>query len=571
MLNRITERRVNCMNIELDGQSIKTNGMSLLSCIKKLNLDSESLKAKPLAAMLGGEILNLGFVPKHDDSFILLRFNDEEGRRIYERTLRFIFTLAIKRLMPKAKIIIKYSIGQGVLMSVDNDGNELNDAEISLVKAEMDYIINSGFEFCRSRRSIKEATQQFLHDGQIDKVKLLRWRNFSYFDYYTCPKYSDYADYYYGEMAPNSSYVKLYDVCKTNNGVILLLPDLSNPDEVSEYVETPKLISVFEQTDRWGTLMSCANAIQLNEQVESGSIRELVRVNEALHEKVFSNAAESIIAAKAKAVLIAGPSSSGKTTSANRIATQLRASGYDPIMISLDDYYIDRDKLSRNEDGEIDLESIDAIDTERFSIDLSNLLAGKEVTLPHFNFLTGKSEETTNKLCLKENQSLIIEGLHALNPALLNGIDSSRCFKIYVSALTTLNLDDHNRIRTADLRLLRRLVRDYMCRGASVEHTLGMWQSVRRGETKWIFPYQENADLIINTTLHYEASVLKKYAYTLLRSYIFDNPTAKSSADFILARSILKYLNYFQVAEIEDEIPPTSIIREFIGGNTFYR
>ncbi len=559
------------MNIKLDGQSIETNGSSLLNCIKELNLDSDKLKEKPLAAMLNGEILNLSFVPKHDDSFILLRFNDEEGRRIYERTLRFVFTLAIKKLMPQAKIIIKYSVGQGVLMSVSNNGNELNDSDIKLIKSEMNFIIDSEFEFCRSRRSIREATQQFLHDGHVDKIKLLKWRNFTYFDYYTCPEYSNYADYYYGEMAPNSSYVRLYDILKSRNGIVLLLPDSVDPSKVSKYEQMPKLSSVFEQTDHWGKLMGCANAIQLNEKVENGNIRELVRVNEALHEKVFSNAAESIISAKTKAVLIAGPSSSGKTTSANRIATQLRASGYEPIMISLDDYYKDRDKISRDENGEIDLESIEAIDTERFRIDLSNLIAGKEVTLPHFNFLTGKSEETTKKLCLGENQSLIIEGLHALNPALLKGIDSRNCFKIYVSALTTLNLDDHNRIRTADLRLLRRLVRDHMSRGASVEHTLGMWQSVRRGETKWVFPYQENADLIINTTLHYEASVLKKYAYPLLRSYVYDNPVAKSSPDFILARSILKYLNYFQVADIEDEIPPTSIIREFIGGNTFYR
>lgn len=559
------------MNIKLDGQSIQTNGLSLLSCIKELNLDSDKLKSKPLAAMLHGEILNLNFVPKHDDSFILLRFNDEEGRRIYERTLRFVFTLAIKKLMPEAKIVIKYSVGQGVLMSVKKNEHDLDDSDIRQIKTEMDFIIDSEFEFCRSRRSIKEATQQFLHDGQIDKVKLLRWRNFSYFDYYTCPEYSDYADYYYGEMAPNSGYVKLYDIHKSSNDIVLLLPDSADPSRVSEYEQTPKLSAVFEQTDHWGILMNCANAIQLNEKVENGTIRELVRVNEALHEKVFSNAAEAIISAKAKAVLIAGPSSSGKTTSANRIATQLRASGYDPIMISLDDYYIDRDKIERDENGEIDLESIDAIDTDRFAVDLSNLIAGNQVSLPHFNFLTGKSEDTTEKLCLKENQSLIIEGLHALNPVLLKGIDSRNCFKIYVSALTTLNLDDHNRIRTADLRLLRRLVRDHMSRGASVEHTLGMWQSVRRGEAKWIFPYQENADLIINTTLHYEASVLKKYAYPLLRSYIYDNPVAKSSPDFILARSILKYLNYFQVADIEDEIPPTSIIREFIGGNTFYR
>ena len=555
------------MNIKIEGKSAELiSGKGLYSYISELGLDSDDLRLKPLAAMLGGEIFNLSFVPKRECEFRLIRYSDDEGRRVYERTLRFVLILAVRRLLPSARVIVQYSMGQGVYITISKEGDgQLTDEDVSMLKKEMEFITSSAFKLYRSRRSINEAVERFSSDGQLDKVKLLSWRNFSYFDLYSCPDYSDYVDYFYGEMTLDTSYVSIFDLHRIDDSVVLLLPDVDDCSRAAAFEDSPKLLAVFGQSDRWGRLMGCARAAELNERVADGSIRELIRVNEALHEKVFSRTADEIISCGAKAVMIAGPSSSGKTTSANRIATQLRASGLDPIMLSLDDYYIDRDLIERDENGEIDLEHINTIDTARFSRDLSLLIDGEEVSLPRFNFLTGKREEGFRTLKLHSDKPLIIEGLHALNPLLLGDIPHDRIYRVYVSALTTLNLDDHNRIRTADLRLLRRLVRDYRTRGASMEQTLSMWASVRRGESRWIFPFQENADCIINTTLHYEAAVLKKYVHPLLQEVPIESPY------YTQARSIVKYLNYFVSADVEDEIPPTSILREFIGGNTFYR
>ena len=555
------------MHIKIEGKSAELiGGKSLHSYISELGLDSDDLRLKPLAAMLGGEIFNLSFVPKRECEFRLIRYSDDEGRRVYERTLRFVLILAVRKLLPSAHVIVQYSMGQGVFITISKEGDgQLTDEDVSMLKKEMEFITSSAFKLYRSRRSINEAVERFSSDGQLDKVKLLSWRNFSYFDLYSCPDYSDYVDYFYGEMTLDTSYVSIFDLHRIDDSVVLLLPDVDDCSRAAAFEDSPKLLAVFGQSDRWGRLMGCARAAELNERVADGSIRELIRVNEALHEKVFSRTADEIISCGAKAVMIAGPSSSGKTTSANRIATQLRASGLDPIMLSLDDYYIDRDLIERDENGEIDLEHINTIDTARFSRDLSLLIDGEEVSLPRFNFLTGKREEGFRTLKLHSDQPLIIEGLHSLNPLLLGDIPHNRIYRVYVSALTTLNLDDHNRIRTADLRLLRRLVRDYRTRGASMEQTLSMWASVRRGESRWIFPFQENADCIINTTLHYEAAVLKKYVHPLLQEVPIESPY------YTQARSIVKYLNYFVSADVEDEIPPTSILREFIGGNTFYR
>ena len=319
-------------------------------------------------------------------------------------------------------------------------------------------------------------------------------------------------------------------------------------------------------TDRWADLMQCRCVADLNAMVEDGSVRELIRVNEALHERRFAEIATEIVNRGARAVLIAGPSSSGKTTSANRVATQLRVLGKTPILLSLDDYYIDRSLIHPDENGEIDYEHINMIDVPQFNIDLEALLEGRRVEVPHFDFKTGSRQMLGHFVQMQENTILIIEGLHALNPMLLTPrIDKRLIFKLYVSALATLNLDDHNRIPTTDVRLLRRMMRDYETRGATIERTLGMWESVKRGEQRWIFPYQESADEIMNTTLVYELAVLKKHLYPLLGAVEATSPCY----DEVIGT--IKFLNYIQDAAVEDEIPPTSILREFVGGNAFYR
>lgn len=554
------------MNIIIDNKSVPMHdGNTLLDYINVLGLDSCNIADRPIAAMLGGEVFNLCYIPKRECEFTLLRYSDEEGRRVYERTLLFILIAAVRKLFPDAKVLVQYSMGQGVYITI-NKKDTLSYNDVELLRQEMDYIISSSFPLRRLRRSIEEAILRFSENGQHDKVKLLKWRKFSYFDFYDCPDYnSDYADYFYGEMAPDTGYVRVFALNRLGDSLLMLLPDRDNPEIASKYVDSPKLLAIFRESEQWGRFMHCSTASELNTRVENGSIRELVRVNEALHEKNFSRIADAIIHKDAKAVMLAGPSSSGKTTSANRIATQLRASGLDPIMLSLDDYYIDRDKVKRDKNGKLDLEHINTLDIKRFNYDLKHLIAGDEVSLPRFNFLTGRREDGQRILRLSHDQPLIIEGIHALNPMMLGDIPPNKVYRIYVSALTTLNLDDHNRIRTTDLRLLRRLVRDYATRGASMEHTLDMWESVRRGETRWIFPYQENADCIINTMLLYEMSVMKKYVYPLLTAV---SPESRCYSD---AQSIIKFLNYFVSADIENEIPPTSILREFIGGNSFYQ
>ena len=312
--------------------------------------------------------------------------------------------------------------------------------------------------------------------------------------------------------------------------------------------------------------MECETVSDLNELVKSGKIRELIRVNEALHEKKFSEIADMICERGAKAVMLAGPSSSGKTTSANRLATQLRVHGKQPILMSLDDYYIDRDLLSPGPDGTVDLEHINTIDTELFGIHLRKLFDGEEVELPTFNFKKGKREWQGHKLKLTERTVIIVEGLHGLNPSLLpNDLDPKYVFRLYVTPLLALNLDDHNRIPSSYLRLLRRTVRDFESRGSSVQRTLSMWDSVRRGEEKWIYPFQENADVILNSSTLYELCVIKKHIYPLL------TPIDASDECYDQVRAMVKVLNYVLEADVDDEIPPTSIVREFIGGNSFYK
>ena len=551
-------------------------GESLYDIAKKLGFVNGQLSNDPIAAKISGRVFTLNYVPLRekdiqderktirtamaasDGTVKLLRYSDPQGREAYMRTAQFIIFLAIETLWPESRAKMSCTVGSGVYFKVTGC-----DFSVDVLKAKINEIIKDDLVLTRRKIPTTEAIAYYEKQGFTDKATLLQYRKNSTFKIYES---GEFRDYFYGEMAPSTSHLRSFDIIPSEEGFIFVLPDLKNPDKVSEYRESPNFFSVYTEGKDWGELMGCETVSDLNELVKTGKIRELIRVNEALHEKRFSEIATMIAERGAKAVMLAGPSSSGKTTSANRLATQLRVHGKKPILMSLDDYYIDRDQLVPDENGEVDLEHINTIDTDLFGQHLRELFAGNEVELPTFNFKKGKREWTGHKLRLTDRSVIIVEGLHGLNPSLLpTDLDPKLIFRLYVTPLLALNLDDHNRIPSSYLRLLRRTVRDFESRGSSVQRTLAMWDSVRRGEERWIYPFQENADVIFNSSTLYELCVIKKHIYPLL------TPIDASDECYDQVRAMVKVLNYVLEADVDDEIPPTSIVREFIGGNSFYK
>lgn len=566
------------MKLTIDGKKVEAlAGQSLLDILKTMNMAGSTLSDMPIAAKIAGEVFNLNYIPlriKDEEQerpsmrramaasngvVQLLRMTDPAGRDVYDRTVQFVLFLALHQLWPNTRVKMGCTVGPALYVEVSG----AEDFSVDLLRAQVRRIIEQDIPLIRHRITTEEAMAHYKAVGQEDKAKLLSWRTIPVFDVYS---YGDFMDYYYGELAPSTSYLHSWKILPADGGFLFVYPDELNPEKTARYEEMPNFMTVSNEGARWCELMGCETVADLNTLVESGKIRELIRVNEALHEKRFSQVADMVCQRGAKFVMLAGPSSSGKTTSANRLATQLRVHGKAPILMGLDDYYIDRDLIKPGPDGTIDLEHINTIDTDLFRENLADLLAGKEVEIPTFDFKTGSRVWKGHKMTLRENTVIIVEGLHALNPVLLpNDVDTSKIFKLYVSPLLPLNLDDHNRIPTSYLRLLRRTVRDFEARGATVARTMSMWDSVRRGEKRWIFPFQEQADLIFNSSTLYELAVLKKHIYPLL------DAVQPEEDCYEQVRGIVKVLNYVLEADVDDEIPPTSLVREFIGGNTFYK
>jgi len=566
------------MRLIVDGNDLVARpDCSLRQLLADAGLDHTSLKLRPLAAKLAGEVFTLNYIPlrrkelQPDRPSIrrameasggvvrLLRYSDAAGKECYIRTAQFVIFLALRELWPEASTKMTCTLGDSVFISVKN----AIDFSVSTLKNRVNALVKMDIPLVRRRIPLQQALERFTREGQADKARLLRWRTADYFDEYY---YGAFADYYYGEMMPSTGYLQVWDILPADGGFLLVYPDNQNPYQCARLTAMPNFFSVFSEGERWCQLMECETVADLNDLTLSGGIRELIRVNEALHEKRYAQIADMVCCRGAKMVMLAGPSSSGKTTSANRLATQLRVHGKKPVLMSLDDYYIDREKMCPGPDGKLDLEHINTIDTELFRKDMGRLLSGDAVEIPSYNFKTGKREWKGNFLKLHADSVVIVEGLHGLNPIMLPaGIDQKLVFRMYISPLLPLNLDNHNRIPTSLLRLLRRTVRDYESRGASVQKTMEMWESVQRGEKLWIFPYQENADVIFNSSTLYELAVLKKHIFPLLTA------VEPEDACYDEVRAIVKILNYVQEADVDDEIPPTSLVREFIGGNSFYR
>ena len=508
-------------------------------------------------ANINNKLRELSYEVKQDCDIKFIDTTNADGLRVYFRTLSFIFIMACDELFNKPKVTIEHSLSKGLYSEV-HVNNNLQEDDIIKIKNKMQDIINKNYKIEKISTTKEEAIKIFESNNMYEKAELLRYKEYNDVKIYKC---NNNIDHFYGHMLPSTGHIKVFDLKKYGNGVILFGPSESNKKEPAKYIPQPKLANIYKEAENWAKVMEIDKVTTLNKIIQDKKYGEVIRIVEALHEKKLSQIADMIKNEGKRVVLIAAPSSSGKTSFAHRLCIHLKVNGLSPVSISLDDYFLNREDTPLDEFGNYDFESIYAIDLERFNSDLKSLLEGKEISLPRFNFKLGKRQENYKKLKIKENQPIILEGIHGLNPILTSSIPDEDKFKIYISALTQINLDDYNRIPTTDLRLIRRMVRDYNFRGYSAKHTIMNWNSVRRGEKKNIFPYQEEADIIFNSACVYELAVLKKYAKPLLEEI------ESSDEAYIEANRLLKFLQYFIELEDTSDIPSTSILREFIGGS----
>ena len=482
------------------------------------------------------------------------------GHRVYVRSLSFVLYKATQDIFPGSKLFIEHSLSRGYYCNFKKKtGDALNDEDVERIKVRMQEIIDLDMPFRRNEATTEEAVRVFAERGFPDKVKLLETSGQIYSDYYML---GDTADYYYGPLVPSAGYLKVWDLQRYQDGMLLRVPDWNDPSRVAEYVDMPKTFEMFAEKTRWDIIMRLSNAGDVNKAILRGYASELIQVSEALQEKKIVQIAEEIAQKMPKLVLITGPSSSGKTTFCKRLSIQLLACGLRPMAFSTDDYFVNRVDTPKLPNGDYDFDNIEAVDYKLLEEHLTRLMQGETVEVPEYNFTTGKREYNGKKLKLQRDSVLIMEGIHALNPLLTKNIPNEAKFKIYISALTSISLDDHNWIPVRDNRLLRRIIRDYNKGAFTARETIAQWKNVCEAEDKWIFPFQETADVMFNSALNIEFAVLRPHAEIILSAI------PKNCPEYSEAHRLLKFLHFFLPVS-DKEIPPTSIMREFVGGSSF--
>ena len=514
-----------------------------------------------ILARVDGKLAELMKTIDEDVSVEFITTGEIIGNEAYRRTASMMMLKAFQDVMGREnfeRLTVQYSLDRGYYCELISD-TSLTKELLNRVKLRMQEIKKENIPIIKKSMPKREAIEIFREHKMYDKVNLFHYRRSSRINVYTL---EDTVDYFYGYMAPNTSYVRYFDLYLYDDGFVLQMPEPASPETVDAFEPPEKLFNVLKQSARWGELLGVRTVADINNALADGSFSELMLVQEALQEKKIAEIAESIIESGKRIILIAGPSSSGKTTFSHRLSIQLRAHGLKPHPIPVDNYFVNREDTPLDEYGKPNFECLEALDIKELNKDLQGLLAGEEVELPVFNFVTGKREMSGEKMQIGDRDVLVIEGIHSLNDAMTYSIDQSNKFKIYISALTQLNIDEHNRIPTTDARLLRRIVRDAAKRGTNAAKTISMWQSVRRGEEENIFPYQENCDVMFNSVLIYELAILKQYAEPLLFSVREDQP------EYETAKYLIKFLGYFLGASSEN-VPNNSILREFIGGSCF--
>ena len=534
-------------------------GSSLLDIYYGFNLN---FPYQVVSAKVNNRSEGLNFKVYNNKDVEFLDVRDSSGMRTYVRSLCFVLFKAVSELFPEGKLYVEHPVSKGYFCNL-RIGRPITLEDVTRIKQRMQEIIAENISYHRIECHTTEAVRVFSERGMNDKVKLLETSGSLYTYYYTL---GDTIDYYYGNLLPSTGYLKLFDIVKYYDGLLLRIPNKDNPDVLEEVVKQEKMLDVFKEYLNWSYITGLNYAGDFNIACEEGHATDLINVGEALQEKKIAQIADTIFhrgenGNRVKLVLISGPSSSGKTTFSKRLSIQLMTNGLKPFPISLDNYFVDREETPLDENGNYDYESLYALDLELFNQQIQALLRGEEVELPRFNFSLGKKEYKGDKLKIEDNTILILEGIHALNPELTPHIPEEKKFKIYVSALTTISLDDHNWIPTTDNRLLRRIIRDFNYRGYSARETISRWPSVRAGEDKWIFPYQENADVMFNSALLYEFAVLRLHAEPILMG------VPRNCPEYCEAYRLLKFIKYFVPVQ-DKEIPPTSLLREFLGGSS---